>query len=173
MKKLISLMLVLVMCTLALTSCGGSPESAVEKLMAIYEDFDADSVKDLLPADMWEEIFEEMDMDEDDFFDDLQDTLDQGKEMIEENMEGYSFSYEIKDEDELDEDELDELNDELDSLLKDDITEAYILEVEMVVTYEDEDGDEQEDENEIEITVFKYDGDWYIHPSDIDFLGTL
>jgi len=169
MKKLISMLLVLVMCTLALTSCGGvngSPEAVVEAMLEVMTDYDVGGLKDLLPDDAWDELYEEMDVDEDEFWEDLEDEAKDMKEELEE-LDFYSVEYEIKDVDELDEDEVEELNEELENYLKDDIEGAAIVEVEMTMTIEYE-GEEIENDQEQEFTVFKYDGKWYICPDDLD-----
>ncbi len=169
MKKLISLMLVLVMCTLALTSCGGangSPEAVVESMMKVMTDFDVNGVKDLLPDEAWEEMYKEMDVDEDEFWEDMEDTFDEMKDSMEE-ADGYEIDYKIGDVEDMDEDEVEELNEELEDLLDDDIDAAAIVTVEMTITIEYE-GEEMEMDEEMEYTVFKYDGKWYINPDDLD-----
>jgi hypothetical protein len=67
----------------------------------------------------------------------------------------------------MDEDEVEELNEELEGLLKDDIDAAAIVEVEMTMTIEF-DGEEEEMEQEEEFVVFKYKGNWYIAPDSLD-----
>ena len=169
MKKLISLMLVLVMCTLALTSCGGangSPEAVVEAMMKVMTDFDVSGVKDLLPDEAWEEMYKEMDVDEDEFWEDMEETFEEAKEEMEE-ADGYKVEYKIGDVEELDDDEVEELNEELEDLLDDDIDAAAIVTVEMTITVEFE-GEEMEMDEDVEYTVIKYDGKWYIHPEDMD-----
>ena len=82
MKKLISMLLVLVMCTLALTSCGGvngSPESVVEAAMGLMEDPDVKTLKNLLPEVAWETLYDEADMDEDEFWEDVEDSFEEAK----------------------------------------------------------------------------------------------
>lgn len=169
MKKLISLMLVLVMCTLALTSCGGvnsSPEAVVEAMMKVVTDFDVNGVKDLLPDEAWEEMYEEMDVDEDEFWEDMEETFEEAKEEMEE-ADGYKIEYKIGDVEEMDEDEIDELNEELEDLLGDDIEDAAIVEVEMTLTIEFG-GEEMEMDEDMEYIVFKFDGKWYIAPDSMD-----
>ena len=170
MKKLISLMLVLVMCTLALTSCGGngSPEAAVEAVLAVVYDLDFDGVKDLLPEEMWEELYDEMDVDEDDFWEDLKETFDDQKDEMDE-YDFYEVDYDIKDVDELDEDDAEEYIDELEDYLKEDVTAVAIVEVEMTATIEI-DGEEKEFDTEQEFIVFEYEGSWYVHPEELPFM---
>lgn len=168
MKKIVSLLLVLSMCVLSLASCGvnGSPESVVEAMIEVMTEYDIKGVKDLLPDDMWKEMYEEMDVDEDEFWEDLEDQFDDMKDAME-DMDGYSVDYKIKDVEDMDEDEVEELNEELEGLLKDDIDAAAIVEVEMTMTIEF-DGEEEEMEQEEEFVVFKYDGKWYIAPDSLD-----
>ena len=96
MKKLISMLLVLVMCTLALTSCGGvngSPEAVVEAMLEVMTDYDVGGLKDLLPDDAWDELYEEMDVDEDEFWEDLEDEAKDMKEELEENKDKLGDDY--------------------------------------------------------------------------------
>lgn len=168
MKKLISMLLVLVMCTLALTSCGGvngSPEAVVEAAMGLMEDPDVKTLKNLLPEVAWETLYDEADMDEDEFWEDVEDSFEEAKEMME-DYEGYKFSFEIDEVDDMKRSEVKDLNEELEDFLDDDIEEAAVVTVEVAFSFEF-DGEEIDEESEMEFTVFKYDGDWYLVPGDL------
>ena len=168
MKKLISMLLVLVMCTLALTSCGGvngPPESVVEAAMGLMEDPDVKTLKNLLPEVAWETLYDEADMDEDEFWEDVEDSFEEAKEMME-DYEGYKFSFEIDEVDDMKRSEVKDLNEELEDFLDDDIEEAAVVTVEVAFSFEF-DGEEIDEESEREFTVFKYDGDWYLVPGDL------
>ena len=133
MKKLISMLLVLVMCTLALTSCGGvngSPESVVEAAMGLMEDPDVKTLKNLLPEVAWETLYDEADMDEDEFWEDVEDSFEEAKEMME-DYEGFKFSFEIDEVDDMKRSEVKDLNEELEDFLDDDIEEAAVVTVEV------------------------------------------
>lgn len=168
MKKLISMLLVLVMCTLALTSCGGansSPEAVVEAAMGLMEDPDVKTLKNLLPEVAWETLYDEADMDEDEFWEEVEDSFEEAKEMME-DYEGYKFSFEIDEVDKMKRSEVKDLNEELEDFLDDDIEEAAVVTVEVAFSFEF-DGEEIDEESEREFTVFKYDGDWYLVPGDL------
>ena len=168
MKKLISMLLVLVMCTLALTSCGGvngSPEAVVEAAMGLMEDPDVKTLKNLLPEVAWETLYDEADKDEDEFWEDVEDSFEEAKEMME-DYEGYKFSFEIDEVDDMKRSEVKDLNEELEDFLDDDIEEAAVVTVEVAFSFEF-DGEEIDEESEREFTVFKYDGDWYLVPGDL------
>ena len=169
MKKIVSLLLVLSMCVLSLASCGGansSPESVVEAMIKVMTEYDVKGVKDLLPDDMWEEMYDEMDVDEDEFWEELEDQFDDMKDQMEE-MDGYSIDYKITDVDDMKKSEVKDLNEELEDDLDDDIDAAAVVTVEMTLTFE-YDGEEEELESEEEFVVFKYKGNWYISPDDLD-----
>ena len=83
-----------------------------------------------------------------------------------EDYEGYKFSFEIDEVDDMKRSEVKDLNEELEDFLDDDIEEAAVVTVEVAFSFEF-DGEEIDEESEREFTVFKYDGDWYLVPGDL------
>jgi hypothetical protein len=168
MKKIISLLLVLTMCVLSLASCGGgnsSPEGVVELAMELYENPSAKTLKKLLPDEVWEVIIDDEDMDEDEFWDEMDENMEDAMDEME-DMDGFKFSFEITDVDDMKKSEVKDLNEELEDYLDDDIDGAAVVTVELTYSFE-YDGEEFEEDTEIEFTVFEYDGSWYIVPDDL------
>ncbi len=141
-----------------------TPESALAAMFDVMNDLDIRGVRDLLPEDMWEKIYEQEKVTEEKFWEDLADTFDEAKVEMD-TFDLYKVVCEIKDIDK--QDDLGKLQGELKDLLKDDIEAAVVVEVEMTITIE-YDGEDVELDDEREYTVFKYDGKWYIHPDDLD-----
>ena len=167
MKKIISFALVLTFVfAMFTTSFAASEIPNVINQTGDWEVInDGKGVKDLLPDDMWEEMYEEMDVDEDEFWEDLEDQFDDMKEQLEE-MDGYSIDYKITDVDDMKKSEVKDLNEELEDYLDDDIDGAAVVTVEITYSFE-YDGEEYEEETEMEFTVFEYNGSWYIVPDDL------
>ena len=141
-----------------------TPESALAAMFDVMNDLDIRGVRDLLPEDMWEKVYEQEKVTEEKFWEDLADTFDEAKVEMD-TFDLYKVVCEIKDIDK--QDDLGKLQGELKDLLKDDIEAAVVVEVEMTITIE-YDGEDVELDDEREYTVFKYDGKWYIHPDDLD-----
>ena len=160
MKKLICVLLALVM-VLSLTACGanGSHKSVVKTLFASIEKGDAEKMLSLFPEEVLEAMEENLG-DEDEvleYFEDAMDSLmDEFEDMYGDDIK---ITYEIEDEDELDEDDIDEIIDFYEEYLDADldIEAAYELEVEATIEGEDDD-----DTDEMTIFVIKIDGKWYL-----------
>jgi hypothetical protein len=143
-----------------------TPEIVLAEMLDVMTYCDFEGVRDLLPEDMWDKMYEEDNISEKKFWEDLEETFDELKEEME-MFDLFEVEYKIKDIDEPDEDEFEKIKAELKDMLKGDVRAAVIVTIELTVTAE-YDGEEMEYDREIEYTVFKYDGKWYIHPDDLD-----
>jgi len=138
---------------------GGSAEDAVDDILtATYEDGDFDVMFDYVPEEFVDYLKEEADMDDDDW-DEMLEELQEEAEEEAEDYKDYDISWEIKDTDECDEDDIEDMVDTIKDYydIKLDIDEMVKIEVEIVM--ENEDGEEEEMDEEY--TMIKVDGDWY------------
>ncbi len=153
---------------------GGGYEKAVDKYVAVMYEGEYSDIKDLAPDAYWEYMEEKYD----DF--DLEEGIEEMEEEYEERLERYEedygdnvkFSYEITEEDEIDEDDLKDIAKKLKErydIDKDDVTEGY--EVEFTVTIEGDDDsvdhdfeayDYEDDDRYSYYAAVKIDGSWYL-----------
>lgn len=146
-----SILAVLVM-LLTITGCGAGKSAPVDKFFDGMEECDADLLLSAFPEE-FVELAKSQDMDE--YFEEM-------LEELEDEYGKFKITYEITDEEELDEDDLDDLCDmmEMVGIDGDEITEAWEIEVEATIK-----ADGEEEDEDFTFVVFKLDGEWYLDPT--------
>lgn len=124
-----------------------------------FKDLDAKKIIGLMHDDVVEQAAEEEDMDKDEFIEEFQDSLDEIKEEVEEDYNWKKIKYEIGDDDDLDDDDLEELNEQYEDL---DLEIKEAKKVEITFTTPAVDKDEDDKEESFEIIVGKIDKSWYL-----------
>lgn len=134
---------------------GGGYKGAIKDYMNFICDGKVSNVEGFAPEKYWEEIEDEYDVSLDDLEDDLQDEYEESVE-----DKDIKYSYEIKDSEQMDKDDLEDLaesiHDKYDFIDEDDVTDAYEVEVE--ITMEE---DDDKDDYDMDLRSVKIDGKWY------------
>ena len=156
MKKInIKKLLTALMCTIlalllvfGLTACGSSDDEDDDKKSSSYKSAIENAIdqayygksykiKDLAPRAYWDYLEEETDFDFDEYVEDFEDSWVSRKESLEEQHgEDYTLDYEVKDKQEIDDDELDELKQKMNSrynIDEDDVKMGYKLDIEFTI----------------------------------------
>ena len=168
MKKLIALVMALLM-ILSLTACGGMSAKSVAK----------NAMKNALNGKFYKlsqmyhkDYLDEEDMNDNKFKDECKDLEKDWKDALEAfaDEEGgkLKFSYKIKDEDELDDEEFDELEEWYDDEYNLEVKQAKVFEVEVTAKWDDE-----EEAYDAEVIVVKIGGKWYLCSFDNPIMDLL
>lgn len=141
---------------LTVSGCGlfGKKTDPIDKYFKGMQEYDVEQMFSAFPEEIIEAL-EDEDMDE---------YIEGMLEMLEEEYGKIKITYEVVDEDELDEDDLDDLREMMEELDMDgdDITEAWEIEVEAILETSDD-----EEDADFGFVVFKYNGKWYLDPTTI------
>lgn len=151
---------IVVIVLLSLLLGGGGMTKPIDLMIDVGFKGKVEKIKQMAPADYWEYMEDEYDMDVDDMIEEaeegLEDTLDYLEEEYGENIR---VSYKVTKKKKLSDKKLEGIAEALADaydLDEDKFTEAYELDVEMTIK-----GSEDDDEDENELTVIKYKGKWY------------
>lgn len=153
--------LVVLIVLLALVFGGnGGMTKPIDNLIAITFKGKFEKIKDMAPAEYWEYMEEEYDLDIDDLIEEAEENADDMMDYYEDEYgDNIRVSYKVTDKKKLSDKKLEgiaeALADDYD-LDEDKFTEAWELDVEMTIK-----GSEDDDEQENEMTVIKYKGKWY------------
>lgn len=155
----------LVIILLVSTLGGNAKVKPIENFFKGMVAGDAEKALSAIPEEILEYYDEEYDVDLEDYFDDsIDDLID---ELEDEYGKKLKVKVKVVDKEKLDEDDLKDLADALKDdydLSKRDVKEAWELECEIFIS-----GKEDEDSEDLEAIVFKYQGKWYLSPT--DFFG--
>ena len=165
MKKLLALLLAVVM-LLSFAACGGNDddeeeESTYKTAVEIYEKLlngKSSELKKSLPNAYWDDLEENADMSYDDAKEQFEGMMD---DMLDYYGDSYKAKLKILEKEKLDKDDLAELAeqicDQYDYIDEDDISEAYVLELELSMT-----SDVENDTDEETYMAIKLGDDWYL-----------
>ena len=114
-----------------------SYKSAIENAIDHSYYGKSDKIKDLAPQAYWDYLEEETDFDFDEYVEDFEDSWVSRKESLEEQHgEDYTLDYEVKDKQKIDDDELDELKQKMNSrynIDEDDVKMGYKIDAEFTI----------------------------------------
>jgi len=165
MKKLLALLLAVVM-LLSFAACGGNDDdeeeaSTYKTAVEIYEKLlngKSSELKKSLPNAYWDDLEENADMSYDDAKEQFEDMMD---DMLDYYGDSYKAKIKILEKEKLDKDDLAELAeqicDQYDYIDEDDISEAYVLELELSMTSDVENNTDEET-----YMAIKLGDDWYL-----------
>ena len=165
MKKLLALLLAVVM-LLSFAACGGNDDdeeeaSTYKTAVEIYEKLlngKSSELKKSLPKAYWDDLEENADMSYDDAKEQFEDMMD---DMLDYYGDSYKAKIKILEKEKLDKDDLAELAeqicDQYDYIDEDDISEAYVLDLELSMT-----SDVENDTDEETYMAIKLGDDWYL-----------
>lgn len=165
MKKLLALLLAVVM-LLSFAACGGNDDdeeeaSTYKTAVEIYEKLlngKSSELKKSLPNAYWDDLEENADMSYDDAKEQFEDMMD---DMLDYYGDSYKAKIKILEKEKLDKDDLAELAEQIcsqyDYIDEDDISEAYVLELELSMTSDVENNTDEET-----YMAIKLGDDWYL-----------
>ncbi len=166
MKKirvLLALALVLTLC-LSLCACGGSGSSSYKDAVKNYFNAaigDIDAAKKVIPDFMLDSILKELDMDEDEYWEKLEDEMKDIAESAEDELgKNLKVSIKFEDNEKIDKDELEDVQDMLREAYDDEdikVTAGYIVEGEATIK-----GKNDKETDDFELEVYKINGKWYV-----------
>ena len=138
----------------------GGMTKPIDNLIAITFKGKFEKIKDMAPAEYWEYMEDEYDLDIDEMIEEAEENADDMMDFYEEEYgDNIRVSYKITKKKELSDKKLEGIAEALADaydLDEDKFTSAYELDVEMTIK-----GSEDDDEEENEMTVIKYAGKWY------------
>lgn len=138
----------------------GGMTKPIDNLIAITFKGKFEKIKDMAPAEYWEYMEDEYDLDIDEMIEEAEENADDMMDYYEEEYgDNIRVSYKVTKKKELSDKKLEGIAEALADaydLDEDKFTSAYELDVEMTIK-----GSEDDDEEENEMTVIKYAGKWY------------
>ncbi len=166
-KNLIGIIIAVVAVVLVVVLCaslfgGNSPKSVADDYMkATFKQQDAGKVLDLIHKDVIKAACDDEDMSRKELEEEAQDMFDEMFEFLDDSCDEWKVDWEIKDVEDLDDDELEEIQDYYDDDYDLKVKDAKMVEIEanIEVTVDDETEDQDQD---IEIYVVKVGGKWYL-----------
>lgn len=139
---------------------GGGMTQPIDTLIDVTFEGKVSKIKNLAPAEYWDYLEEEYDVEIDEIIEEAEDEFDDMMDELEDQYgKNIRVTYKVVDKKKLSDKKLEGIAEALADeygLDEDKFTEAYDLEVEMTIK-----GSEDDDEDESEITVIKYKGKWY------------
>ena len=143
-----------------LTNLDRDYTSAIDNFLDFSIKGDIEALEKLAPADFWQELEDEYDVKVNDIKDDLKNMV---KSQVEELEEDYGKNirvyYDVIDEYEMDEYDLDDIKDTLKDnygIASKSVNKGFEVEIEATIK-----GSEDEDTNEIDLTLVQIGGNWY------------
>ena len=139
---------------------GGGYTQPIDTLINVTFKGKVSQIKNLAPAEYWEYLEEEYDIEIDDIIDEAEDSFDDMMDYFEDEYgKNIRVTYKVVDKKKLSDKKIEGIAEALADkydLDEDKFTDGYELEVEMTIK-----GSEDDDTDETEITVIKYKGKWY------------
>jgi len=145
---------------LALVFGGGGMTKPIDTMIDVSFKGKVEKIKDMAPAEYWEYMEDEYDMDIDDVIDEAEEEFDDMIDSLEDEYgDNIRVSYKVEKKKKLSDKKLEGIAEALADaydLDEGDFTEAYELDLEMTIK-----GSEDDDSDDNEMTVIKYKGKWY------------
>ena len=148
---------------LSVVFSGPAYKGAIDNYFAVISKGEFNRIEKMAPKEYWDYMEEEMDMDIDDYLDQIEDNelYDTMMEFLElQYGDNIQISYKILEADELSKKKLDTVRDGLKEnydIAKKSVTEGYKVEVEATIK-----GDDDEESEEQDMIVVKISGNWYV-----------